>query len=74
MFCGGLTDPETVVVRAPFEHRNQRAGRPSPVIMATSGLHTARVPATEHRSSTVRSTQDTQTILSAVNLQVRGLL
>ena len=44
------------------------------MITMTSGLHTAPVSATEHRSSTDQSTRDTQTISLAANLQVTALL
>jgi hypothetical protein len=44
------------------------------MIIATSGLHAARVSATEHRSSTDQSTRDSQPILIAANVQVKGLL
>ena len=40
----------------------------------TSGLHTAPVSATEHRSSTERSAEDTQSILLVTKVQVRDLL
>ena len=44
------------------------------MIRATSGLHAAPVPATEHRSSTELSTLDEQTILLTAYGQVNGLL
>jgi hypothetical protein len=44
------------------------------MMIVTSGLHAAPVSATEHRSSTEQSTEDTQAILPALNLQVRALL
>jgi len=62
------------VDRAPSEHRTHAARVPNPMIVMTSGLHTAPVSATEHRSSTDQSTRDTQTISLAANLQVTALL
>jgi hypothetical protein len=86
--CGRLSDAALVtriVCPAPagftqpwFEHRWSTeavlAAAPSQVIISTSGLQTAPVPATEHRSSTDQSTRDTQSISVAANLQVRDLL
>jgi len=51
------------VDRAPPEHRRRSTSVPNPVIIMTSGLHTAPVSATEHRSSADQSTRDSQTIL-----------
>ena len=73
-FCLASTGSTEAVDRAPLEHRGRPASASGPMIIATSGLHAAPVSATEHRSSTDQSTRDSQPILSAANVQVRGLL
>ena len=57
-----------------MEHRAGVEMRSVAVIMVTSGLHGAPIPANEHRSSTGTSTCDRQRILSIACVQVRGLL
>jgi hypothetical protein len=57
-----------------MEHRSGPVVARPLIIIATSGLHAAPVPATEHRSSTDQSTQDSSTILTDANTQVRDLL